>query len=66
VPAPLPPDPPVAVHAVLLALLSRADLALGRLDGVAPTRPNADRARAQCIAWPGQHGIAGAELYRRR
>jgi Fic family protein len=42
VPAPLPPDPPVQVDATLLALLSRADQALGRLDGVAQTLPNPD------------------------
>jgi Fic family protein len=42
IPAPLPPTPPVEVDAALLALLSRADQALGRLDGVAQTMPNAD------------------------
>lgn len=42
VPAPLPPDPPVQVDAALLALLSHADQALGRLDGVAQTLPNPD------------------------
>jgi Fic family protein len=42
VPAALPPDPPIQVDAGLLALLSRADQALGRLDGVAQTLPNPD------------------------
>jgi Fic/DOC family N-terminal len=41
-PAPLPPDPPVQIDAALLGLLSRADQALGRLDGVAQTLPNPD------------------------
>jgi Fic family protein len=40
VPAPLPPDPPVQIDSSLLALLSRADQALGRLDGVAQTLIN--------------------------
>jgi Fic family protein len=42
VPAPLPPDPPLQVDAPLLALLSRADQALGRLDGAAQTLPDPD------------------------
>ena len=42
VPAPLPPDPPVDVDAEMLAVLSDADLALGRLDGVIQTVPNPD------------------------
>lgn len=42
VPAPLPPEPPIQVDAAMLALLSRADQALGRLDGVALTIPNPD------------------------
>ncbi len=42
VPAPLPPDPPVEVDAEMLAVLSDADLALGRLDGVIQTVPNPD------------------------
>lgn len=41
VPAPLPPDPPVAM-AGLQDLLSRADRALGRLDGSVLTLPNPD------------------------
>lgn len=40
VPAPLPPDPPIRIDAELLRLLSLADQALGRLDGMAHTLPN--------------------------
>jgi Fic family protein len=40
IPAPLPPDPPVQLDAETIALLSRADQAVGRLDGVAQTLPN--------------------------
>jgi len=42
VPASLPPDPPVATDAELVALLSKADVALGRLDGTIQTVPNPD------------------------
>jgi len=42
IPAPLPPAPPVQFDAAMLALLSRADQALGRLDGLAQTLPNPD------------------------
>lgn len=42
VPAPLPPDPPVDVDAEMLGVLSAADQALGRLDGVIQTVPNPD------------------------
>lgn len=42
VPAPLPPDPPVARDRDLDRLLSEADRALGRLDGVASVLPNPD------------------------
>jgi Fic family protein len=42
IPAPLPPEPPVQVDAAMLSLLSRADQALGRLDGVAQTLLNPD------------------------
>jgi Fic family protein len=41
-PAPLPPDPPVALNGQLQALLSQADRALGRLDGSVLTLPNPD------------------------
>ena len=34
IPAPLPPDPPIAYDTDLVDLLSRADQAVGRLDGV--------------------------------
>ena len=41
-PAPLPPDPPLALSGELTALLSQADRALGRLDGSVLTLPNPD------------------------
>jgi len=41
-PAPLPPDPPVRLEGELQALLSRADRALGRLDGSIQTLPHPD------------------------
>lgn len=42
IPAPLPPDPPIAQDRDLARLLSDADRALGRLDGVASVLPNPD------------------------
>jgi Fic family protein len=42
IPAPLPPDPPVALDGELLALLSQADISLGRLDGVVKVIPDPD------------------------
>ena len=42
VPAPLPPDPGIKSDAELGKLLSEADWALGRLDGVASVLPNPD------------------------
>lgn len=42
VPAPLPPDPPIRFDAGLARLLSRADQAVGRLDGIAQILPNPD------------------------
>jgi Fic family protein len=42
IPAPLPPDPPIAMDGELARLLSDADRALGRLDGVATVLPNPD------------------------
>ena len=42
VPAPLPPNPPVHITGELQALLSQADLALGRLDGSIQTLPQPD------------------------
>lgn len=42
VPAPLPPNPPIAPTGELQKLLSRADLALGRLDGSIQILPNPD------------------------
>lgn len=41
-PTPLPPEPPVRLEGELQALLSRADQALGRLDGSIQTLPNPD------------------------
>ncbi len=41
-PSPLPPDPPVQVVGELQALLSEADLSLGRLDGSIQTLPDPD------------------------
>jgi Fic family protein len=41
-PAPLPPVPPLRVDDGLQALLSRADLSLGRLDGAIQTLPDPD------------------------
>lgn len=40
VPAPLPPDPPIHLDGELANLLSQADHAVGRLDGVASILPN--------------------------
>lgn len=42
IPKPLPPDPPVNIDMSLWQLLSDADRALGRLDGVTETLPNPD------------------------
>lgn len=42
IPAPLPPDPPISLDTELMGLLSKADRALGRLDGSVTTLPNAD------------------------
>jgi Fic family protein len=42
VPAPLPPDPPLIMDIEMIRLLSDADRALGRLDGVTSILPNAD------------------------
>lgn len=42
IPAPLPPRPPVVLTGELPALLSKADRALGRLDGSVATLPNPD------------------------
>jgi Fic family protein len=41
-PKPLPPEPPVQVDAEMAHLLSEADRALGRLDGVTSVLPNPD------------------------
>lgn len=42
VPAPLPPEPPLAMDAELIRLLDEAGTALGRLDGAASVLPNPD------------------------
>lgn len=42
VPAPLPPTPPVELDPETISLVSRADQALGRLDGIATLLPNPD------------------------
>jgi Fic family protein len=42
IPAPLPPDPPLAWSGALQEALSAADYALGRLDGAVLTLPNPD------------------------
>jgi len=42
IPAPLPPDPPIAMDDELQTLLSAADRALGRLDGSVQTLPDSD------------------------
>ncbi len=39
-PAPLPPEPPVELSPETIGLLSRADQALGKLDGIAALLPN--------------------------
>lgn len=41
-PAPLPPDPPIEIGQRLALLLSRADQAIGRLDGAIQNMPNPD------------------------
>ena len=40
IPAPLPPNPPLQFDLPFVQLLSRADLALGRLDGIGGMLPN--------------------------
>ena len=42
IPSPLPPDPPVKITGELQAQLSKADLALGRLDGSIQILPHPD------------------------
>jgi Fic family protein len=41
-PKPLPPEPPIHIDGELLHLLSRADMAVGRLDGIAQNVPDPD------------------------
>lgn len=42
VPAPLPPDPSIEIDAEMLAVLSQADQAMGRLDGIVKVVPDPD------------------------
>jgi Fic family protein len=42
VPKPLPPDPPIGLDSEMIQLLSQADRALGRLDGISAILPNVD------------------------
>jgi Fic family protein len=42
IPSPLPPEPPIKIEGDLQTLLSRADRALGRLDGSIQTLPHPD------------------------
>lgn len=42
IPAPLPPDPPLEMNGTMQRLLSKADRALGRLDGSVQTLPDSD------------------------
>jgi Fic family protein len=42
IPSPLPPDPPLDLDGETLSLLSQADVALGRLDGVVKVIPDPD------------------------
>ncbi len=43
IPAPLPPDPPIALEGALQQLLEKALLALGRLDSITQLLPNPNR-----------------------
>jgi Fic family protein len=42
IPHPLPPDPPLSVDPEMMQWLSKADIALGRLDGMSEILPNPD------------------------
>jgi Fic family protein len=42
IPASLPPDPPIALDGETIELLSKADQAVGKLDGIASLLPNPD------------------------
>ncbi len=52
IPAPLPPDPPIQVDSELTKVLSDADRALGRLDGVATMLPSPDLFVAMYVRLP--------------
>jgi Fic family protein len=49
IPSPLPPKPPIIWDTELQQLLSQADMALGRLDGIATILPNPDLFVAQYV-----------------
>lgn len=49
IPAPLPPEPPVSLSGELNGLLSRANVAIGRLDGSVTTLPNPDFLVFMCV-----------------
>jgi Fic family protein len=49
IPSVLPPTPPVTVDASMQKLLSKADQAIGRLDGYAEQLPNPDLFVAMCV-----------------
>ena len=49
IPFPLPPKPPIIWDTELQQLLSQADMALGRLDGIATILPNPDLFVAQYV-----------------
>ena len=51
IPSSLPPNPPVHLDPSLQALLSRADQALGRLDGAAQLLPNPELFVAMYVQW---------------
>ncbi len=42
IPKPLPPEPPLSMDGELIDLLSKADRAIGRLDGITEVLPNPD------------------------
>jgi len=49
IPSPLPPKPPIIWDTELQQVLSQADIALGRLDGIATILPNPDLFVAQYV-----------------
>jgi len=59
VPAPLPPDPPLVLDQELIGLLSEADQAVGRLDGVSTILPNPDLFVAMYVR---QEAVLGSQI----